>query len=154
MRVAPVSADLLIKLALAAVVVGGAVYLARRATQALGDALPSFPDVGAWVDSAGDFVGSVGSSVGQGAGWVADNFGGTAHTTAPNYDLGSSPAWNPYGIAMTPAQRGIYDDTVARGTIFGDVWDFLARIGSQVPSSPPPPDPVQSIRRIDNALGY
>lgn len=154
MRVAPVSADLLIKLAMAALVVGGAVYLARRATQALGDALPSFPDVGAWVDSASEFAGDVGSTIGAGTGWVADTFGGTAHTTPPNYDMGSSPAWNPYGVAMTPAQREVYDTTIERGTVFGDVWDFLARIGNQVPTAPPPPDPVQQIRRIDNALGY
>lgn len=156
MRVAPVSADLLIKLALVAAVVGGAVYLARRARAALGDVLPGLPDVGAWVDSAGAFVGDVGSSIGSGAGYVADGLGGTAHNTAPNYDLGASPDWNPYGIAMTSDQRKVYDTTVERGTVFGDVWDWLARIGNQVPTQygPPPPDPVQQIRRIDNALGY
>jgi hypothetical protein len=151
MKVAPVSADLLIKLALVAAVVGGAVYLARRATAALGGVLP---DVGAWVDSAGAFVGDIGSGISDGAGYVADNLGGTAHNTPISYDLGSAPAWNPYGVAMTPAQRQVYDETVARGTIFGDAWDWLARIGNQVPYTPPPPDPVQQIRRIDNALGY
>lgn len=153
MRVAPVSADLLIKLALAAAVVGGAVYLANRARNAIGGVLP---DVGAWVDGAGRFVGDVGSTLSDGAAWIG-TYGGTGQL--PNYDpaswdLGSSPAWNPYGIAMTPAQREVYDTTLAEGTVFGKAWDWLARIGNQVPTPYTPSDPVRDIRRIDNALGY
>ena len=155
MKIAPVSADLLIKLALAAAVVGGAVYLARRATNTLGDLLPEFPDVGAWVDSAGAFVGDVGSTLNTGATYVADTFGGTAHNTNPaSWNL--PPLDNPYGVYLTPEQRKVYDATVEEGTVFGKAWDWLASIGNQVPTqyAPPPPDPVQQIRRIDNALGY
>jgi hypothetical protein len=161
MRVAPVSADLLIKLALAAAVVGGAWYLATRARAAIDGVLPdwSLPDVGAWVDGAGRFVGDVGTTIGDGAGYVADTFGGTAHNTMPNYDMGSSPEWNPYGIALTPAQRDVYDTTVERGTIFGDAWDWLARIGNQVPPGYGAPDVGIGYggidaRRIDRQLGY
>lgn len=158
MKVAPVSADLLIKLALAAAVVGGAVYLANRARTALGDVLPdwSMPDLGAWVDGAGRFVGEVGGTLSDGAEWVG-TYGGTA--PLPNYDpatwsLGSAPEWNPFGIAMTPAQREVYDQTLERGTIFGDAWDWLARLGNQIPPTYKPSDPVRDVRRIDNALGY
>lgn len=157
MKVAPVSADLLIKLAIAAAVVGGAVYLANRARNALGEVLPdwSMPDLGAWVDGAGRFVGDVGSTIGDGASYVADTFGGTAHNTNPaTWNYGAAPAWNPYGVTMTPAQREVYDQTIERGTIFGNAWDWLARIGNQVPTPYTPSDPVRDVRRIDNALGY
>jgi len=155
LKVSPVSADLLIKLALAAAVVGGAWYMARRARAALGEVLPdwSLPDLGAWVDGAGRFAGDVGTTISDGAGYVADTFGGTAHTTDPaTWNL--PPLDNPYGVWLTPEQRKVHDAAVAEGTVFGKAWDWLARIGNQVPSTPPPPDPVQQIRRIDNALGY
>lgn len=152
MKVTPVSADLLIKLAMVAAVVGGAVYLANRARGALGDVLP---DVGAWVDGAGRFVGDVGSTIGDGASYVADTFGGTAHNTNPaTWDYGSSPAWNPYGVTMTPAQRDVYDTAMERGNPISNFFGWVASIGNQVPTPYTPSDPVRDIRRIDNALGY
>lgn len=154
MKIAPVSADLLIKLALIAAVVGGGVYLVRRASSAIGGALPDFPDVGAWVDSATNFVGDVGSVASDGAGWVADNLGGTAHNTNPaSWNL--PPLDNPYGVYLTAEQRKVYETTVQGGTVFSNAWDWIARMGNQVPTYTPfNPDPVQDIRRIDNALGY
>lgn len=44
MKVAPVSADLLIKLALTATVIGGLYYAGRK----VADALPSLPDFSSW----------------------------------------------------------------------------------------------------------
>lgn len=155
MKVAPVSADLLIKLALAAAVVGGAWYMARRARAAIDGVLPDWtmPDLGAWVDGAGRFVGDVGSTVGDGARWAADSLGGTAHNTDPaTWNL--PPLDNPYGVYLTLEQRKVYDAAVERGTVFGDVWGFITRIGNQVPDPIRPSDPVRDIRRIDNALGY
>lgn len=171
MRVAPVSADLLIKLALVALVVGGGVYLVRRAGNAIGDALPDFSGVGAWVDSAANFAGDVGNSVGEGAGWVADTFGGAAHNTDPATLPQSAWLQNPYGIYLSPDQQKVYDNQVSQpnpvyrgvnavgGAITG-TRDFS--LGSWIYDlvNPEPvftpfnPDPVQDIRRIDNALGY
>lgn len=158
MKVAPVSADLLIKLAMVAAVVGGAWYLANRTREAIGGVLP---DVGAWVDGAGRLAGDVGSTISSGAGWVGDTFGGTAHNTNPaSWDFGSSPAYNPYGVTMTPAQRETYDKTVAGGTVFSNAWDWITSIGNQVPPSYHTPADegigygAIDARRIDRELGY
>lgn len=154
MKVAPVSADLLIKLALLGVVVVGGVYLVRRASSAIGDALPDLPDVGAWVDRAGQFAGDVGDTVGGGATWVADTFGGTAHTTNPADFAPSVWLQNPYGIYLSPEQQKVHDATVEQGTTIGNLWDWVVKLGNQVPAPTYSPDPRQDIRRIDNALGY
>lgn len=152
MKVAPVSADLLIKLALAAVVVGGGVYLARRAWSAL-PGLPDFqlPDVGAWVDGAGRFVGGVGATVGDGAAWIGDTFGGTAHVTNP---ATLPPIDNPYGVYLTDEQRRIVDAAGDRS-----LWEVTREwFNDLITPDPIPltttPGMVADIRRIDNALGY
>lgn len=150
MKVAPVSADLLIKLAMAGVVVGVAVYYARR----VAGALPSFdlelPDVGAWVDRAGAFVGEVGTAVGEGATWVGDNLGGRAHITDP---ATFPPLTNPWGIYLTAEQQRAHDAYVAEGTVLGSVVDFISRLGNQVPTVPVVRPDVQVIATRGRVVG-
>lgn len=156
MKVAPVSADLLIKLALAAAVVGGAWYLANRARNALGDMLPdwSMPDVGAWVDGAGRFAGDVGSTLNDGAAWVA-TYGGT--TPFPNYDPSTWAPLDPgntFGIGLTPEQRAVHDAMPADDrNLFEYVWGWAKSL-NPAPADLPIGYGAIDARRIDRQHGY
>lgn len=68
MKVAPVSADLLIKLAVGAVVVGAAWYLLRKGQAALGEAITSITSL------PGKAIGKVVESAKQGGGAWQDQY--------------------------------------------------------------------------------
>lgn len=65
MKVAPPSADLLIKLAIGVAVVGAAWWAVRRAGQAFDELTPDLPDLGAWVNGAGSAITNAASVVGD-----------------------------------------------------------------------------------------
>lgn len=158
MKVAPVSADLLIKLALVALVVGGGVYLVRRASGAIGDALP---DVGGWIDAVSDSVSNATDSAVD-TFYEAENWSRNIHDEwREGIGLGVDYGVRQVQTSFNPAsdQNLIYRGVNAIGGAATGSNDFS--LGSwlyDVFNTPEPtpfnPDPVQDIRRIDNALGY
>lgn len=159
MKIAPPSADLLIKLALVALVVGGGVYLVRRASGAIGDALP---DVGGWIDSAVDAVGNATDSAVD-TFYEAENWSRNIHDEwREGIGLGVDYGVRQVQTSLNPASTDnlIYRGVNAIGSKATGTADFS--LGSWIYDlvNPAPvftpfnPDPVQDIRRIDNALGY
>lgn len=159
MKVAPVSADLLIKLALGAAVIGVAVWAVRRTTTALGEAIPDLPDFGAWASSAGHAIGSAADSASS-AFWAAEDW---TRDTFANATERRDAVLSSIGTAVNPAsdQNLAYRGVNALGssltgdshfTLGGWLYDLL---------NPAPPPPDQGIgygaidaRRIDRSLGY
>lgn len=78
MKVAPPSADLLIKLAIGAAVIGVAWWGVRRAGRAIDELTPDLPDLGAWVNGAGSAITNAASAVGgaftEANDWATDVF--------------------------------------------------------------------------------
>ncbi len=168
MKVAPVSADLLIKLALAAAVIGVGVWAVRRTTSAISGAIP---DVGGWIDDASSRLGVVMDSLGAGVTSFSERWG-VNHAIPPD----QFPTLdNPWGITLTPEQQRVQQEIanrpnpIYRGvnaigsgitgdgnfTLGGYLYDLL---NPSPPWATPPYVPIgegaQDARRIDRALGY
>lgn len=164
MKVAPVSADLLVKLAIGALVVGGGVYLVRRAWAGL----PTLPDVGGLVSGAIDTVGDFASDTADAVTdtfWTAEYW---ARDVRDNVQAGFGQAadftWRQATTTLNPAstQNAVYGGVNAIGSsVTGDSnWNlggWLYDLLNPDPMAPLPPrgtDARAAVRRIDNALGY
>lgn len=165
MKVAPVSADLLIKLALAAAVIGVGVWAVRRTTQAISGAIP---DVGGWIDDASSRIGVVASSLGTTVQDLANEWGRPGY--APPDQLPTLD--NPWGIYLTDEQKHVQAEIAARpnpiyrgvsavgaGLSGNSDWTLGTWIYDVFNPEPPPPDVGIGYggidaRRIDRQLGY
>lgn len=161
MKIAPISADLLVKLALVALVVGGGVYVARRVWGSL-PSLPGLPDVGAWVDSASNFVGDTAAAAGEQYNSANDWAREVHDEWRDGIGMGVDYSVRQVQTSLNPgsSQNLIYRGVNAVGGSVTGSKDFSlgSWIYDLVNPAPAAPvysaNPVQDIRRIDNALGY
>ncbi|MCM3565921.1 hypothetical protein [Hydrogenophaga intermedia] len=163
MKVAPVSADLLIKLAIGVAVIGVGVWAVRRTSQAISGAIPDLPDVGGWVSSA---AGAVGDAVGGAAEAASDGFWAAENWTRDTFEQAQArrnAVLASLGTAVNPAnpENLAYRGVNAVGGAITGQRDFSLGVWLYELFNPEPPPPDVGIgyggidaRRIDRQVGY